>query len=97
MHAKLQPAWKIIEEDGMKKLEKKFMARNFADAMDFLVKAGEIAEVRGHHPDLHLTSYRYVRVVVYTHSLSGLTENDFNLATEIDTILVVTRSDHADK
>ena len=34
-------------------------------------RAAEIAEGEGHHPDVHLTSYRNVRVVVYTHAILG--------------------------
>ena len=80
--------WNLIEEEGMKKLEKCFTTKNFVVAMDFLVAAGKIAEERGHHPDLHVTGWNKVRVVIYTFSLSGLTENDFNLARSIDEIPV---------
>jgi len=34
-------------------------------------RAADIAEGEGHHPDFHLTSYRNVRVVVYTHAILG--------------------------
>jgi len=76
--------WELFEEDGMKKLRRNFVAKGFQAAMDFVVAAGGVAEARGHHPDLHLTGYRNVSVVVYTHSLKGLTENDFLLCGEID-------------
>lgn len=49
-----------------------------------LLAAGRIAEERGHHPDLHLTSYRNMSIVVYSHGLSALTDNDFNLCQAID-------------
>eukprot|EP00606_Chrysophyceae_sp_TOSAG23-5_P001566 GSChrysophyteH2.ASY1.ANO1.511.1 assembled CDS len=54
-------------------LERSFVTKNFQCALDFMVAAGAVAESRGHHPDLHLTSYRNVRVVVYSHGLSALT------------------------
>ena len=39
--------------------------------MDFLNKAAVIAEEQGHHPDFHITSYRNVSVVLYTHNILG--------------------------
>lgn len=35
-----------------------------------------------------MTRYRYVEIVLYTHSVNGLTENDFFLANELDTVPV---------
>jgi Pterin 4 alpha carbinolamine dehydratase len=42
------------------------------------------AEREQHHPDLHLTSYRQVEIVLYTHSIQGITENDLALAKMIE-------------
>ena len=70
----------LFEDGGVKKIKREFTAKNFQTALDFLNGAGAVAEARNHHPDLHLTGYRNVSVVVYTHSLSGLTENDILLA-----------------
>jgi pterin-4a-carbinolamine dehydratase len=41
-----------------------------------------------HHPDLHLTGYRNVEVVLYTHSVGGVTENDLIMAGLIDEVKV---------
>ena len=41
---------------------RQFIAKNFQCAMDFLNLAGQVAESVGHHPDMHLTSYRHVEV-----------------------------------
>lgn len=41
-----------------------------------------------HHPDLHLTGYRNVEVVLWTHAAGGLTENDLIMAGLIDAIPV---------
>jgi len=49
-----------------------------------LLLPGKIAEERGHHPDLHITSYRNISIIVYSHGLSALTDNDFNLCKAID-------------
>ncbi|MEO2002021.1 MAG: 4a-hydroxytetrahydrobiopterin dehydratase [Pirellulales bacterium] len=47
---------------------------------------GALAEREQHHPDLHLESYRKVRVEIYTHAIGGLSENDFILAAKIDAV-----------
>ena len=52
--------------------------------MDFLNKVAALAEYEGHHPDLHLTSWREVEIIIYTHEAGGLTSNDFILAKLID-------------
>ena len=82
------PLWDLVEDQKCFKISRKFTTTNFVTALNFIAKAGEVAEARGHHPDLHLTSYRDVEVIIFTHSLSGLTENDFNLAQALDAIPV---------
>jgi 4a-hydroxytetrahydrobiopterin dehydratase len=58
---------------------------NYRHTIDFVNKVADIAEGEGHHPDLHVF---YGRVVVdlSTHSVNGLSENDFILAAKIDKI-----------
>merc|ERR1711971_1531823 len=84
-HLESTPMWKVI--DGA--ISRKFTAKNFQAALDFINAAGRIAEEQGHHPDLHITSYRDVEVVLYTHSIKGLTVNDFALATKLDEVKVL--------
>lgn len=74
------PSWRI--EDGQ--LARDFEFRDFRCALDFLVRAAVVAETEQHHPDLHLTGYRKVRIGTTTHSVGGLSENDFILAARID-------------
>ena len=85
----LCPLWKIINspsDDQGQALSRSFTCKNFAVAMSYLTRAGEIAEAEGHHPDLHITSYRTVTTVVYTHSNGGLCKNDFVLAAKLDSL-----------
>lgn len=70
--------------DRVLKIRKSFTAKNFQAALDAMNAIGAIAEREGHHPDLHLTSYREVEVVIYTHSVGGLTMNDVTLAKMIE-------------
>jgi pterin-4a-carbinolamine dehydratase len=44
---------------------------HFRAGMDFLNEIKEIAEKEGHHPDVHLTSYRNVTVELYTHAIGN--------------------------
>lgn len=76
-------AWKLIE-GSIPKLERTFTCVNFQAALDFINAAGAVAEKRNHHPDFHLTGYRNIQIVIYSHGLSGLTENDFDLCKNID-------------
>ena len=65
-------------------ISRKFTARNFQSALDCINAMGNVAEREGHHPDFHLTSYRNVEVVLYTHSLGGVSANDVALAKMLD-------------
>ena len=71
--------WKI--EDG--KLTKNFSFGNFVEAVDFVNAVTPVAEAEGHHPDLYVR-WGAVRVILSTHSINGLSENDFILAAKID-------------
>jgi len=64
---------------------KDFRFTDFKASMEFVNKVGEIAEARGHHPDI-IISYNKVRLSLTTHSENGLTSKDFELAEEIDKI-----------
>ena len=65
-------------------IEKDYQFKNFVEALGFVNRVGEIAEKEGHHPDLLIYQFNKVRVNVWTHAVSGLTENDFILAAKID-------------
>lgn len=79
--------WTIVE-DTMLRLRRRFVAKNFKFALEFVNACGILAEKVGHHPDLHITSYRTVTVDVFTHKVGGLTEADFALAGMIDALPV---------
>jgi len=68
-----------------KSLQKKFIFRSFVEAMAFVNKIAEAAENAGHHPDITI-SYNRVGINLSTHSESGVTERDFDLANQIDRI-----------
>ena len=74
-----------LGEDG-KSIERRYVLKNFVQAVDRINRIKDIAEAEGHHPDLHLTGYKNLKVVLYTHALGGITENDFIVAAKINQI-----------
>lgn len=76
------PGWELCEDK--KSIQRNFIFKNFIQAVDMINLIKNIAEEENHHPDLHLTSYKNLRVVLYTHSLDGISENDFILASKIN-------------
>jgi 4a-hydroxytetrahydrobiopterin dehydratase len=83
--ARLQPEipdWEVV--DGHH-LARTFTFPDFARALDFVNRVGEVAEREAHHPDIHLAWGR-VRVEIWTHKIDGLTESDFILAAKVDAL-----------
>jgi 4a-hydroxytetrahydrobiopterin dehydratase len=85
-HLAAVPQWKLTG-DG-RHIRREWRVKNFAAALDFFRRIGDVAEDENHHPDLHLTGYRNVAVELSTHALGGLSENDFILAAKIDALPV---------
>ena len=77
------PKWELFENS--REIHRVFHFKNFADALAFVNKVGEIAEEQGHHPDIRL-SWGMVEISLTTHSIGGLSENDFILAARVDLI-----------
>jgi 4a-hydroxytetrahydrobiopterin dehydratase len=78
--AQLGPDWRIV--DGHH-LERSYRFKDFAAALGFVNRVGEIAEQQHHHPDLHL-AWGKVRVEIWTHAIDGLLEADFILAAKCE-------------
>lgn len=82
----LDPSWKVTESGGgEKKLARDFSFPDFAKALSFVNQIGTIAENEGHHPDIRL-SWGKVAVELFTHSIGGLSENDFIVAKKIESV-----------
>ena len=78
--------WVLEEVKGHLQISKEFRFKDFKEALDFINKVGDIAEKQGHHPNLYII-YNKVKVVLYTHIISGLHENDFIMAAKIDGLI----------
>ncbi len=79
------PGWMVVERDGIERIEREFKFKDFAAALAFTNRVGELAEREGHHPDIHLAWGRVV-VETWTHKIQGLHANDFILAAKIDAL-----------
>jgi 4a-hydroxytetrahydrobiopterin dehydratase len=77
------PDWKIVEPDNIKRLQRTFKFKNFAQALAFTNRVGELAEAEGHHPAI-LTEWGKVTVTWWTHKIGGLHRNDFAMAAKTD-------------
>jgi len=77
------PDWKVIQLDDIKRLERQFKFKNFAEALKFTNKVGQLAETEDHHPSL-LTEWGKVTVTWWTHKIKGLHRNDFIMAAKTD-------------
>jgi 4a-hydroxytetrahydrobiopterin dehydratase len=76
------PDWEVVEEHH---LHRAFKFPDFKKALDFVNRAGAIAEEQGHHPDI-LLAWGKAEVTIYTHKINGLTESDFVMAAKIDRV-----------
>jgi len=77
------PAWAQIEVEGVAQLRRVFKLKNFAQALVFANRLGELAEEQGHHPAL-LVEYGKLTVRWWTHDIGGLHINDFIMAARTD-------------
>jgi 4a-hydroxytetrahydrobiopterin dehydratase len=74
------PEWTVVEEHH---LHREYSFPNFAKALQFVNRVGEVAEKEGHHPDIWFT-WGQVKIDILTHAIDGLTESDFVLAAKIE-------------
>jgi len=69
-------------------LEKNFIFKNFIKSQNFINEVGKTSEEEGHHPDISF-GWGYAKIIITTHAIEGLSENDFILAAKIDQIFNV--------
>ncbi len=75
--------WDLSPEGQM--LSRVFKVSDFAGAMAFANRIADLAEEEGHHPDFAV-SWGRLGVALWTHSIGGLTENDFIMAAKINVL-----------
>ena len=78
----LDDNWKVYNE---KEIKKEYIFDTYHEAISFTNKIANLAEEEGHHPFIHI-NYKRVVIILYTHKINGLHENDFILASKCDVI-----------
>jgi 4a-hydroxytetrahydrobiopterin dehydratase len=81
------PEWKLVEREGIQRLERVFSFPNFRRALEFTNRVGAVAEEEGHHPAI-LTEWGKVTVTLWTHKIRALHRNDFVMASKIDSLIL---------
>ena len=76
--------WQVFDD---KKIAKEYKFKDFVRALEFVNAVGQISESEGHHPDIFLHGFNKVKIMLSTHALGGLSENDFIVAAKIDEII----------
>jgi 4a-hydroxytetrahydrobiopterin dehydratase len=77
------PGWEVVSEG--KRLAKTYEFANFHETMEFVNALAWVVHREDHHPDLEV-SYKRCRVVFWTHTVAGVSENDFICAAKIDAL-----------
>jgi 4a-hydroxytetrahydrobiopterin dehydratase len=74
------PLWENL--DGQR-LRRTFKFDSYLAGVSWVHSAALIAEQEDHHPDIHIF-WRKVVVELWTHTVKGLSENDFIVAAKLD-------------
>jgi 4a-hydroxytetrahydrobiopterin dehydratase len=74
------PGWSLLSGS----IQKEFRFKSYLEGLGFACSLGRIAEIENHHPDL-LIGWRRVKVVLATHAIKGLSQNDFVMAAKSET------------
>ena len=79
---KAVPGW-VLEDKGIQRV---FKFKNYYETMAFVNAVAWIAHLENHHPDMTV-GYNTAKVRYSTHSVGGLSDNDFICAAKVDWIL----------
>jgi 4a-hydroxytetrahydrobiopterin dehydratase len=78
------PGWSY--ENGS--IKKTFKTQNYPATMGFVAAIGGFCQKRNHHPDYVIMKYKEVEVSFSTHSAGGVTQNDIEIAKDMEKIPV---------
>ncbi|MEM8639828.1 MAG: 4a-hydroxytetrahydrobiopterin dehydratase [Cyanobacteria bacterium P01_G01_bin.54] len=79
------PDWLLVDKDGIKRLRRTYVFKDFQAAMAFTQAVGDEAEAADHHP-LLTTEWGKATVEWWTHDVGGLHQNDFIMAAKTDAV-----------
>jgi 4a-hydroxytetrahydrobiopterin dehydratase len=86
--AELMPqvaGWSVIEEEGMKRLQRAFTFGGFAEALAFTNSVGDLAESADHHPRI-TTEWGRVTLTWWSHDQGGMVAADIEMAKKVDAL-----------
>jgi 4a-hydroxytetrahydrobiopterin dehydratase len=86
--AELMPqvaGWSVVEEEGMKRLQREFTFGDFAEALAFTNSVGELAESANHHPRI-TTEWGRVTLTWWSHDQGGMVAADIDIAKKLDAL-----------
>jgi 4a-hydroxytetrahydrobiopterin dehydratase len=81
LQKQLHKDWRL--SDDAKSLKRSVKFKDFYRTMSFVNALAHIANTEDHHPDLEV-GYDHCRITYSTHSIDGLSDNDFICAAKID-------------
>ena len=84
--AQLSAEWQLADDN--KSISRSFSFRNYYQTIAFVNVVAMVAHQQDHHPDLTVT-YNTCRVEYSTHSVGGLSLNDFICAAKVDGMLAI--------
>ncbi len=87
LRAELHSAWRVLDGPC---LARRFESRDYPGLLKLVSGIGALAQAEDHHPEMEL-AYGGLWVSISTHSIGGLSLNDFVLAAKIDRIAAETR------
>jgi 4a-hydroxytetrahydrobiopterin dehydratase len=87
------PGWKL--EDGVVRRALRFP--DFRTLIAFVNRLADAAEEEQHHPDFLVYGYRRMRIDFATHSIGGLSLNDFIMAARVSKLLETEPAEEADR
>ncbi|MDZ4717430.1 MAG: 4a-hydroxytetrahydrobiopterin dehydratase [Roseiflexaceae bacterium] len=67
-------------------IRRTFQCAGFPAAIAFVTQVGFLAEAAAHHPDIDIR-WQNVTLALTTHDVGGLSQKDFDLARQIDTLV----------
>ncbi len=80
----LAPKWqKEVNEKGVPYIFRTHHANQFLEGIEFVNKVAKMAEENNHHPDI-IINYKRITIRYWTHTASGVTLADVQMAEKID-------------
>lgn len=78
------PQWSLTSSHAA--IHREFHFKNYYETMTFVNAVAWVAHQQDHHPDLEV-SYSRCKIVYTTHTVAGLSLNDFICAAHIDALM----------